>query len=62
MYTVRDPVILYLIGLNYYGLLKPFFYIYIDVYEFAMWFYITSGTKSNKKINGVLEQLKHPEL
>ena len=29
-------VILYLTGLNYYGLLKPFVSSYIDVYVFAM--------------------------
>ena len=41
------PVILYLTGLNYYGLLKPFLSPYIDVYVFAMWFYITSDTKKS---------------
>ena len=38
-------VILYLTGLNYYGLLKPFYSPYIDVYVFAMRFYILSGRK-----------------
>ena len=43
-------VILYLTGLNYYGHLKPFFSPYIDVYVFAMRFYITSSTKKSDLI------------
>ena len=56
-------VILYLTGLNYYGLLKPFFSPYIDVYVFAMWFYITSSTKKPDKniFICVFEQFKHAE-
>ena len=47
IYINDNWVILYLTGLNYYGLLKPFFP-YIDVYVFAMWFYITSDTKKSE--------------
>ena len=56
-------VILYLTGLNYYVLLKPFFPPYIDVYVFAMWFYITSGTKKSDETILIcfLEQFKHAE-
>ena len=56
-------VILYLTGLNYHGLLKPYFSPYIDVYVLAMWFYITSGTKKSdfNFFICVLKQFKHAE-